>query len=169
MHYRNRMEPRDVPITLRAGQVSDATTIARMARDYVEDGLRWTWRPRRIQRALLDRNTTVLVADAPRGWGTEIAGFAIMRFEDERAHLSLLAVHPRYRRRRIARDLLLRLETAARTAGIGEVRLEVRTGNEAALDFYRRHGYRTVVRLPGYYGGRESAFRMARVLTADAQ
>ena len=107
MHYRNRMEPRDVPITLRAGQVSDATTIARMARDYVEDGLRWTWRPRRIQRALLDRNTTVLVAEVPRGWGTEIAGFAIMRFEDERAHLSLLAVHPLYRRRRIARDLLL--------------------------------------------------------------
>ena len=57
-------------------------------------------------------------------------------------------MHPLYRRRRIARDLLLRLESAARTAGIGEVRLEVRTGNEAALDFYRRHGYRTVVGSP---------------------
>jgi len=169
MHYRNRMEPREVPITLRAGQVSDATTIARMARDHVEDGLRWTWRPRRIRRALLDRNTMALVADAAGGWSTEIAGFAIMRLEDERAHLSLLAVDPVYRRRRIAHRLLLRLETAAREKGIGELRLEVRTGNEAALEFYRQYGYRTIERLPGYYGGRESAFRMARTLTAGGR
>ena len=164
MLYRNRMEHRDVAIAHRAGRVEDAPVLARMARDYIEDGLRWTWRTRRIQQAIRDRNTRVLVAEAPRTRGTEIAGFAIMRFEDENAHLSLLAVHPFYRRRRIARALLKRLETAAHTAGIGEIRLEVRTGNEAALEFYRHLGYRAVVRLPGYYGGRESAFRMARAL-----
>ena len=169
MLYRNRMEHRDVPITHRAGRVADAPIIARMARDHVEDGLRWTWRPRRIQRSLLDRNTKVLVAEAQQGRGTEIAGFAIMRFEAEEAHLSLLAVHPFYRRRRIARNLLKRLEASARAAGLGEVRLEVRTGNEAALEFYRRLGYRAVLRLPGYYGGRESAFRMARVLTVGGE
>ena len=169
MLYRNRMKHPDVPITHRAGRVADAPTLARMARDYIEDGLRWTWRPRRIQRAVLDRNTTVLVAEAPRGWGTEIAGFAIMRFEVENAHLSLLAVHPFYRRRRIARDLLERLETSARATGVDEIRLEVRTGNEAALEFYRQLGYRATTRLPGYYGGRESAFRMARVLTAGRE
>lgn len=169
MLYRNRMERRDVPIAHRAGRVEDAPTLARMARDYIEDGLRWTWRPRRIQQAIRDRNTRVLVAEAPRGWGTEIAGFAIMRFEDVNAHLSLLAVHPFYRRRRIARDLLERLETTARTAGIGEIRLEVRTGNDVALEFYRQLGYRAVLRLPGYYGGRESAFRMARALTVGGK
>ena len=169
MLYRNRMEHRDVPIAHRAGRVADAPILARMARDYVEDGLRWTWRPRRIQRAIRDRNTTVLVAEAPRGWGTEVAGFAIMRFEAGNAHLSLLAVHPFHRRRRVARGLLERLETSARTAGIGEIRLEVRTSNDAALGFYRRLGYRTVLRLHGYYGGRESAFRMARVLTAGVE
>ena len=166
MLYRNRMERLEVPITHRAGRVADAPIIARMARDYIEDGLRWTWRPRRIQRVLLDRNTTVLVAETPRGPGTEIAGFAIMRFGIEEAHLSLLAVRPPYRRRRIARNLLERLERSARGVGIGEVQLEVRTGNDAALDFYRRLGYREVLRLPGYYGGRESALRMARDLTA---
>ena len=169
MLYRNRMEHRDVPIAHRAGRAADAPILARMARDYIEDGLRWTWRPRRIQRAIRDRNTAVLVAEAPQGWGTEIAGFAIMRFEGEIAHLSLLAVHPTYRRRRIARDLLRRLERSARVAGVGEVQLEVRTGNDAALEFYRRLGYRAVLRLPGYYGGRESAFRMARVLSVAAE
>ena len=168
MLYRNRMEHGEVPITHRSGRVPDAPIIARMARDYVEHGLRWTWRPRRIQRALLDRKTTVLVAETPRGPGMEIAGFAIMRFDIEEAHLSLLAVRPSYRRRRIARNLLERLENSARMAGMGEVRLEVRTGNDAALELYRQLGYREVRRLPGYYGGCESALRMARDLAAGA-
>lgn len=168
MVYRNRMERLGVPVAHRSGRVPDAPIIARMARDYVEHGLRWTWRPRRIQRALLDRKTKVLVAETPKGPGMEIAGFAIMRFDIEEAHLSLLAVHPSYRRRRIARNLLERLEGSARMAGIGEVRLEVRTGNEAALELYRQLGYREILRLPGYYGGRESALRMARDLAARA-
>lgn len=77
---------------------------------------------------------------ASRGRGTESAGFAIMRFEDENAHSSLLAVHPFCRRRRIARDFLKRLEAAARTEGVGEIRHEVRAGNDAALEFYRQLG-----------------------------
>lgn len=169
MLYRNRMQHMEVPITHRTGRVTDAPTIARMARDYIEDGLRWTWRPRRIRRVLLDRRTTVLIAETPRGPGTEIAGFAIMRFGIEEAHLSLLAVRPSYRRRRIARNLLERLESSARRAGIGEVRLEVRTGNDVAFEFYRQLGYREVLHLPGYYGGRESALRMTRDLTAEAR
>ena len=164
MFYRNRMNPRDAPITHRAGRNTDAPILARMARDYIEDGLRWTWRPRRIQRVLLDPETRVLVAETPWGPGTEIAGFAIMRFETDRAHLSLLAVHPFYRRRRIARNLLEWLEIQARRAGALEIRLEVRTGNLAARQLYGRLGYRELACLPGYYGGRESALRMARAL-----
>ena len=164
MLYRNRMKCRDVPISHRAGRKTDAPVIARMARDYVEDGLRWTWKPRRVQRLLLDPEATVLVAETPSGPGAEIAGFAIMRFGIERAHLSLLAVHPLYRRRHVARNLLHRLEKSARAAGFGEVRLEVRTGNHAARRFYRQHGYCELTCLPGYYGGRESALRMGRKL-----
>ena len=164
MFYRNRMKRQDVPITHRSGRTTDAPIIARMARDYIEDGLRWTWRVRRIQRVLLDPETMVLVAETPTGPGAQIAGFAIMRFGIEEAHLSLLAVHPSYRRRCIARNLLRWLEASARTAGIREVRLEVRTGNNAARQLYRQLGYREISHLHGYYGGRESAFRMARDL-----
>ena len=167
MFYRNRMKRQDVPITHRPGRTTDAPIIARMARDYIEDGMRWTWRARRIQRVLLDPETMVLVAETPRGPGAEIAGFAIMRFGIEKAHLSLLAVHPSYRRRRIARNLLQWLETSARTAGIREIRLEVRTGNDAARRFYRQLGYREISRVHGYYGGHESAFRMARELLGE--
>ena len=166
MLYRTRMKGHDVPITLRAGRRTDAPIIARMARDYVENGLRWTWKPRRVQRLLLDREATVLVAETPWGPGAEIAGFAIMRFGIEKAHLSLLAVHPFYRRRHIARKLVARVEALAGRAGFREIRLEVRTGNHAAQELYRQLGYRELTRLPGYYGGRESALRMTRELPA---
>ena len=167
MVYRNRMKRVDVPITHRPGRTTDAPIIARMARSYIEDGLPWTWRARRILRAVVDPETMVLVAETPRGPGAEIAGFAIMRFGDEEAHLSLLAVHPAYRRRSIAQNLLEWLEASARTAGIQEIRLEVRIGNHAARQLYRGLGYREILHLPGYYDGRESACRMARNLLRE--
>ena len=62
------------------------------------------------------------------------------------------------------RNLLERLQDIARQSGFGEIRLEVRTGNHAARQFYRALGYRELSCLPGYYGGRESALRMTREL-----
>jgi ribosomal protein S18 acetylase RimI-like enzyme len=41
----------------------------------------------------------------------------------------------------------------------------VRAGNEGAQLFYQRMGYRTLVRLPGYYQGVEAALRMGRDLS----
>ena len=170
MVYRNRMKRVDVPITHRPGRAPDAPALARMARDYVEDGLPWTWRERRILRAIHDPETMVLIAEAPRGSGAEVTGYAIMRFGDETAHLSLLAVRPAYRRRGIARGLLEWLEASARTAGVREVGLEVRADNHAARRLYRGLGYREVAHLPGYYDGREAAYRMtARLLRENRE
>jgi ribosomal-protein-alanine N-acetyltransferase len=94
-----------------------------------------------------------------------IAGFAIMRYGDDDAHLDLLAVAPPYRRAGLGRRLLEWLEKCAVVAGIFRVALEVRAGNEAAQLFYKRMGYRTIARLPGYYQGIEAALRMGRDLS----
>jgi ribosomal-protein-alanine acetyltransferase len=97
--------------------------------------------------------------------GRRIAGFAIMEFHDDSAHLSLLAVQPGYRRRGVGRKMLDWLEASARTAGIFTVRLEVRAGNDAAIKFYERSGYREVGRRRAYYADTEDARCMARDLT----
>src|SRR5687767_5997194 len=101
-------------ITLGLARLRDAETIAVMSRDLIESGLGWEYRPERIAAFIVDRNAVTLVAHD----GARCAGFAVMTFGVERAHLVLLAVHPRYRRRGVGARLLDWLLASARTAGI---------------------------------------------------
>jgi [ribosomal protein S18]-alanine N-acetyltransferase len=115
----------------------------------------------RVAASIRDLDVNVLVACIHEN----IAGFGIMRYGDEDAHLDLLAVAPPYRRAGVGRQLLEWLEKCAVVAGIFSVALEVRAGNEGAQLFYERLGYRTLVHLPGYYQGIEAALRMGRHLS----
>jgi len=131
-----------------------------MSRELIEQGLHWSWTPRRVAASLRSRNTIVVVARA----GELIAGFAIMRYGDEDAHLDLLGVDPAYRRAGVGRRLVDWVENAGLVAGISAVFLEVRELNGAAQAFYARLGYRQLGRVARYYQGRESAVRMGREL-----
>jgi len=149
-------------ITVRLAGPRDAQAIALMSRDLVESGLGWKYDAPRILKAIRDPDTLAPVA-CDRG---RIAGFSIMEFGDERAHLVLLAVRPAQRRMGIGRRLVEWLVESARTAGIASLHLELRAGNEAARGFYRAMGFDETIVVPGYYRGRESALRMIRVLRA---
>lgn len=140
---------------------ADAATIANLSRELIEYGLRWRWTPMRVAASIHDSDVNVLVACVR----DNIAGFAIMRYRDDDAHLDLLAVAPPYRRSGVGRRLLEWLEKCAVVAGIFSVALEVRAANEGAQVFYQRMGYRTLVHLPGYYQGVEAALRMVRDLS----
>ena len=142
-------------LTIRLAGPRDAATIALMSRDYVESGLGWKYDSARVMRALRSRDTVSIVAcehDA-------VAGFAIMEFADEHAHLVLLAVRPSLRRRGVGRGLLEWLLESARTAGAASVHLELRAQNAAAQAFYRALGFSATMTVPGYYRGREAATR----------
>ena len=148
-------------LSLRLARPADATTIANLSRDLIEYGLRWRWTPPRVAASIRAPDANVLVARIREN----IAGFGIMRYEDEDAHLDLLAVAPPYRRLGVGRQLLEWLEKCAVVAGIFSVALEVRSENDGAQLFYQRLGYRTLVQLPGYYQGIEAALRMGRDLS----
>lgn len=152
-------------LSLRLARPADATTIANLSRDLIEYGLRWRWTPVRVAASIRAPDVNVLVAASHEN----IAGFAIMRYGDDVAHLDLLAVAPPYRRAGVGRQLLEWLEKCAVVAGIFSVTLEVRAGNEGAQLFYQRMGYRTLVQLPGYYQGIEAALRMGRDLSCRSQ
>jgi len=149
-------------ITVRLADPHDAQAIALMSRDLVETGLGWKYDAPRILKAIRNPDSLAPVA-CEQG---RIAGFAIMEFGEERAHLVLLAVRPSQRRMGIGRRLLDWLVESARTAGIASLHLELRAGNEAARGFYRAMGFDETIVVPGYYRGRESALRMIRVLRA---
>lgn len=143
---------------LEPARVSDAACLAAMSHELVESGLRPAWGPTRIAWHVRHPESVVLTARSDR----TIAGFAIMRYADEIAHLNLLAVDPMHRRRGIARRLMTWLEESALTAGTFIIGLELRARNEEARAFYRTLGYRELGRVAGYYQGVEAAIRMER-------
>ena len=165
-----------VAIELGLATLAEAPVLARMSRDYIENGLRWRWQTSQIRSLIQDPDTVSLCArsqplrrqDAAIPASVyrhgDILGFGVMNYAFDTAHLMLLAVVPRARRRNIASNLLTWLEKTAMTAGVGRIELEVRAGNATARSFYRERGYYEHEYVAGYYGGQESAFRMVRHL-----
>ena len=167
--------PETIAIELGLAKLAEAPLLARMSRDYIEHGLNWRWQTGQIRRLISDAETAALCAriqplrrldpgQTTHYKGGDVLGFGIMTYGLETAHLMLLAVLPRARRRNIASNLLDWLEETAITAGVSRIELEVRAGNTAARAFYRERGYHERDYLAGYYSGQESAFRMARNL-----
>lgn len=148
---------------IRPARATDAHAIALLSRDQIEHGLGWKYDAPTVTRLITDAQTCAVVASSPE----RLAGFAIMQFADESAHLLLLAVHPQQRRRGIARRLLQWLLDSARTAGIAELHLELRQGNAGARAFYRQLGFVDAALVPGYYQRREAALRMRLRLRDD--
>lgn len=97
-----------------------------------------------------------------------IEGFAIMKFNDDDAHLLLLAVQPQSRQSGIGRALVDWLEKSCRTAGIQRIRLEVRASNDAARRFYEKQGFGLLSQVAAYYDQREAAVVMGKSLVADS-
>jgi [ribosomal protein S18]-alanine N-acetyltransferase len=144
-------------IEFRLAIPADAMTISEMSRDLIETGLGWSWTRRRVDHAIRNRDTLAVAAMQ----GSEMAGFGIMEFGDETAHLSLFAVRMELQRRGIGTAMFEWLKQSALTAGIGRIRLELRALNGQAEAFYRALGFAQTARVPGYYRGREHALRMA--------
>src|SRR5579864_2481528 len=99
-------------IALQPAYRSDASAIAAMSRDLIEEGLGWQYRIERVRQLIADPETVTLAARE----GERMIGFAVMTFGDERAHLVLLAVRPACQRRGIARQMARWLLASATTA-----------------------------------------------------
>jgi ribosomal-protein-alanine N-acetyltransferase len=140
---------------IRLAQLRDAEAIARLSRDTIEAGLGWSWRPQRVAASIRDPHSLCIV-DGIRS----IRGFCITQFGEERAHLSLLAVDPRHRRRGMGARLVNWMLSSARIAGIATVDVEMRVNNVEAHRFYLSLGFEMAGLAHGYYRGMESAQRM---------
>ncbi|NKI35048.1 ribosomal protein S18-alanine N-acetyltransferase [Wenzhouxiangella sp. XN79A] len=99
----------------------------------------------------------------------DLAGYMILSAGAGEAHLLNLCVAPAMRGAGIARVLLDGALVEARLLRTGRLFLEVRPSNARAVELYRRNGFRTIGKRPGYYpaeGGREDALVMVRHLDA---
>jgi len=111
------------------------------------------WSRRQVGDALLLPNTFCLLAGAdgeePEDQGP-ITGFALSRFVVDQEELLLLAIHPDWRRRGIARRLLARFIAASHDRGAVRLFLEMREGNCAQI-VYRSAGFKEIGRRKHYY------------------
>src|SRR6476620_1678536 len=96
-------------VTVHLATPADAAAIAAMSREAIEHGLPWTWQPPRVARAILARDTNVVVVGPPG----ELAAFGIMSYLEDDAHLLLFAVRQDKRRQGIGTAVLAWLEDVA--------------------------------------------------------
>lgn len=144
-------------IDIQLARSSDCLELAELSRVAVEYGLRWRWKPSRILALIRSPEASVIVA---RNKASELLGFAAMEFKETYAHLVLLATVSRFRRQYVGTELLTWLQTSAVVAGLEYVSLEVRVKNDGAVKFYEGQGYSIEKVKPGYYEGKEDAYRM---------
>ena len=106
------------------------------------------WPPRSFQYELTDNA-------ASRSWVAEfegrIVGMIVIWMIVDEAHIATIAVLPDYRRQGIGEKLLLHALARARNEGAHKAFLEVRAGNAAAQDMYRKYGFLVDGRRPRYY------------------
>jgi len=96
-----------------------------------------------------------------------MAGYAIMSVGAGEAHILNVCIREEYRRRGLARRLMLHMLERARAAGMREAFLEVRPSNTIASRLYLSLGFQHIGVRRGYYqaaAGREDAAVLRRIL-----
>lgn len=101
--------------------------------------------------------------------GGRIAGFIVSEENPPLAHIITLDVEGKHRRRGIGTALLGNLESNLASRGVRSILLETATDNEAAVAFWKAHGYRIEATLKGYYLGRIDAYEMRKILPGTAR
>lgn len=113
------------------------------------------WERHILERDLAEQGTIVYMKALFKG---TIVGYGVLERKGALAHLLNLAVLEDYRRQGIASQLMLAFDEIASSAWCcRRMRLEVRSSNRAARDFYARLGFCYAKRIRGYYAGREDA------------
>ncbi len=71
----------------------------------------------------------------------KVVGYAGMWKVIDEGHITNVAVHPEFRKCRIGSELMERLISEAKEAGVNTMTLEVRKGNFAAQRLYKNFGF----------------------------
>ncbi|MEW8505310.1 MAG: GNAT family N-acetyltransferase [Candidatus Thiodiazotropha sp.] len=139
---------------------ADANEIAIISKNDIEYGLGWKYTPARIARLIRDSSKNVVVARSD----TLLLGFGIMTYGETQANLDLLAVKRGFRRMKVATQIVQWLEEVALNAGLFNIFVQVRAGNQTAIKFYKHLGFFELDRDRTYYRGVEAGVLMAKGL-----
>jgi [ribosomal protein S18]-alanine N-acetyltransferase len=145
-------------ITLRSYEPHDFAALHRLDQACFPAGISYSKTTLRYFLTLASADC-VVAAEAGR-----IIGFAVSEENSPLAHIITLDVAEKERRRGVGTALLNQLESNLAARGVRCILLETASDNEAAVAFWKRHGYRIEATLKRYYLGRIDAFEMRKIL-----
>jgi len=93
-----------------------------------------------------------------------IVGFILTAHGNSWGYIVTIDVLATYRRGGAGSLLLAEAERRLAADGVREVGLETATDNDAAIAFWKKHGYRKTGVKKGYYPGGRDAFSMTKLL-----
>lgn len=98
---------------------------------------------------------------------SRVIGYVGFRLRPAEAHISTIAVHPKWRGRGLGEMLLLTALERGLKLGVSIVTLEVRPSNRIAQRLYRKYGFRLQGVRRGYYRDGEDAWLMEVRINRD--
>ncbi len=158
---RAKARSRPVPVRIRKGRLADIDALLVLEQSvFTVDHLS----RRSFRNFLTSPYSVLLVADEGGG----ISGYVhvLFRPRSRAARLYSIGVAARAAGRGIGIALLKAGEQAARKRRTTLMRLEVQSGNRAAIARYEKSGYRRTGRLSGYYNDGSDALRYEKLLVA---
>jgi [ribosomal protein S18]-alanine N-acetyltransferase len=97
------------------------------------------------------------VVESP--WGIKAFLLGVMT-SSVHARVLMLAVSPDIRRKGVGTMLMERFQDESMKKGAKVLTLEVRKGNSAAMEFYKKFGFQPIDVIKGYYNDGEDAYQM---------
>lgn len=137
------------PFTIRPMELDDIEMVMRIE----ADSFPRSWSAAGYRHELTENRKAhyVVLEHAEASGAKHIIGYAGHWIVVDEAHISTIALAPRWRGQGLGALLLLRMIYHAIAQKAAVVSLEVRDGNEAAQQLYLRHGFVWVGRRRGYY------------------
>jgi ribosomal-protein-alanine N-acetyltransferase len=148
------------PVTLRCYDPKDFAALHRLDQGCFPAGIRYSKTMLKYFLKLPSADCLVATEDS------RIVGFILTEENPPLAHIITLDVAETHRRRGAGSSLLGESEGNLALRGVRTVLLETATENEAAIAFWKRHGYRIEAVLKRYYLGRHDAYEMRKILPA---
>jgi len=93
-----------------------------------------------------------------------ILGFIAGSKMANEARILMLAVRKNYRRKGIGSALMKKFMSVCKSEGLLSIRLEVRTTNYEAIEFYKKFGFNIISFIPNYYTNGDAAYVMWRMI-----
>jgi ribosomal protein S18 acetylase RimI-like enzyme len=145
-------------LTFRSYEPHDFAALHRLDRACFPPGISYSKTTLRYFLTLASADCVVALEE------NKMAGFILSEENPPLAHIITLDVAEKERRHGVGTALLETLESNLAARGVRAILLETAIDNEAAVAFWKRHGYRIEATLKRYYLGRIDAYEMRKIL-----